>query len=128
MPENSIVSAQINVPYDIISNISENYSLEENQELEEIEEENEDKVISNDYYFWKKFPQDLLELSEICNAIHLDMNMFNDLIIKLDISTKTHNYNDNHIKVPLRFRDLNKIIDFLDYIYNKFYVIHLDFM
>jgi hypothetical protein len=44
MPENSIVSAQINVPYDIISNISENYSLEENQELEEIEEENEDII------------------------------------------------------------------------------------
>ena len=130
-PESSIITAQINVPFDIVSNISENFSVKENkeiEEIEEIEENEEDEEISNDYYFWKKFHQDLLELSELCNAIHLDMNMFNDLIIKLDVNTKTHNYNDNYIQIPLRFRDLNKIINFLDYIYNKFYVIHLDLM
>ncbi len=118
-PEKTAVITQINVPYDIISNVSDNYSSKQNEVNEKI---------SNDYYFWNKFPQDLLELTELCAAIHLDINILNDLIVKLEIDTNTHKYNDNRIQIPIRFRDLNKIIEFLNFIYNKFYVIHLDLM
>ncbi|TXT66970.1 MAG: hypothetical protein BAJALOKI1v1_220003 [Promethearchaeota archaeon] len=118
--EDSAVDVQISVPFDVASQVSEDYTISTEEEDEEVEIEN------HNHYFWRKFPKDLFELSDLCENIHIDKNVYNDLLIKLSINTRTHNYNDKNIKVPLRFRDLKKIIDFLDYIYNKYYVIHLD--
>jgi len=113
MIPNRLVRVKLKIPFDIVRNVTEEGS--------EIEDEKED---SPDYYFWNIFPEDLFRLSEFCEKINLDMNRINDLVLTMHIDTETKNYPENSDKnIPLRYRDLQKIIDFIDFIYNKFYVI-----
>jgi hypothetical protein len=124
-PEESVVTAQINIPYEIVSNVADNFTQNtEQQEEGVLENQTENK----NYYFWKKFPEELFELSKYCYSIHIDKNDFNDLTIKFEVNTNTHRFNNRRIQLPLRFRDLDRIIEFLSHLYNQFYVIHLDFI
>lgn len=113
MIPNQLVRVKLKIPFDIVRNVTE--------EVSTIENEKED---SADYYFWNTFPEDLFRLSEFCEKINLDMNMMNDFVLTMHIDTETKNYpEDSNKNIPLRYRDLQKIIDFINFIYNKFYVI-----
>ncbi|TFF99758.1 MAG: hypothetical protein EU541_04120 [Promethearchaeota archaeon] len=105
------VKVRIKIPNDIVSNIN-NINKEE-----ELDEE------SSEFYFQREFHQDIFELSNLCSKISLGCNFFNDLIIDLIINNKTYEYKEKKTKTPLRYRDLKQIINFLDKIYNKYYVI-----
>ncbi|MFO7797422.1 MAG: hypothetical protein ACQERB_07215 [Promethearchaeati archaeon] len=110
---NEYVETKLKIPFDIISNVTEEISQVGNEHKE-----------SPDYYFWNTFPEDLFRLSEFCEKINLDMNRMKDLVLIMQIDTETKNYSDDSkLNIPLRYRDLQKIIDFIDFIYNKFYVI-----
>jgi len=110
---NKYVETKLKIPFDIVSNVTEEISQVENEHKE-----------NPDYYFWNTFPEDLFRLSEFCEKINLDMNRVKDIVLIMQIDTETKNYSDNSKRnIPLRYRDLQKIIDFIDFIYNKFYVI-----
>ncbi len=117
-PEVSVKSVQekevkirIKIPNDIVSAVND-------KKIEEDIDEN-----SSDFYFWKEFPEDLMVISSLCNEISLSNNFYDDLIINLSICSKIYNYKGNTETLPLKYRDLKKLIAFIDKIYNNFYVI-----
>jgi hypothetical protein len=113
MIKDQYVRVKLKIPFDIASNVTE--------EASNIDGENRENA---DFYFWNKFPEDLFQLSELCEKINLDMNRINDLVLTIHIDTETKNYPEGSDKnMPLRYRDLRKIIEFIDFIYNQFYVI-----
>lgn len=109
--QNDYIKVRIKIPNDIVSSINN---------IEAAEDLNEE---SSEYYFRKEFHQDLFELSSFCSKISLNTNFYDDLIINLIIREKTHKYKENNVQVPLRYRDLKRVIEFLDKLYNRYYVI-----
>jgi len=104
------VELRIKLPNDVISKVKHNYL------------ESEEKS-TRDTYFWEKFPEDISSLTEFCQEISMEMNWSKDLEIKLFISTNKNYSNHINKKAPLRYRDLRSIIEFINKIYNQFYVI-----
>jgi len=78
-----------------------------------------------DNYFWENFPTDLDAISQYCKEIHLEMKKNNDLEIKLYINLQTNNAIDKKRQLPLRFRDLRFLLNFIYRMYNDYYIIWL---
>ncbi len=78
-----------------------------------------------DHYFWKIFPNDLEALTQFCKEIHLNLDNYNNLTIKLDIGIESNNYSEGKKINKLRFRDLNLIKNFIYRLYKEFYIIWL---
>ena len=99
------------LPSDVISKIKSTPDTSENSPA--------------DNYFWENFPADLDGVSQFCNEIHLEMKKNNDLAIKLYINLETNNSIDKKRQLPLRFRDLRFLLNFIYRMYNDYYIIWL---
>jgi hypothetical protein len=105
------VELKMKLPNDVISKVKNEDDFEN------------DAKTTRDEYFWEKFPEEIATLTDYCKEIHMEMNRNKDLVIKLYVGTEI-NYKDKvgH-QDPLRYRDLKSILEFVNKIYNQFYVI-----
>ncbi|GAG70191.1 unnamed protein product, partial [marine sediment metagenome] len=76
-----------------------------------------------DQYFWNTFWEDLNSLTQYCDEIHLQMDKDQNLEIALSLSLLTSNYSEDEKRIPLRFRDLRLILNFITRIYTDYYII-----
>ena len=106
------VEIAVKVPYDVLNEVSPEYPIE-----------NDSKV---DHYFWNTFWEDLNSLTQYCDEIHLQMDTSQNLEISLVLSTETKNYDEEENPVPLRFRDLRLILNFINRIYQDYYILWVD--
>ncbi|MFX0072787.1 MAG: hypothetical protein ACFFAO_17025 [Candidatus Hermodarchaeota archaeon] len=109
---NKFVEITTILPKDIVKSISEAPVMEENPS-------------KKDHYFWNVFYEDLETMMVLCEEIHLKMDWNNNLLVKLCINLETNNINENGKRNPLRFRDLRLMLNFIQRLYNEFYVIWL---
>ena len=109
---NSHVSIKTIVPKDIISQI---------HPFEEINDESEE-----DTYFHNQFHTDIDELMQVCQRIQLRIDRNQNLEIKLYLDLITNNYTDKKKHIPIKYRDLFKVKEFLEKLYNQFYILWLD--
>jgi hypothetical protein len=100
------------LPKDVINTISETPAVAENPS----------KI---DHYFWNVFYEDLEAMLQFCREIHLEYDWMGNLLIKLGISLETNNFNEKKKKIQLRYRDLRFLLNFIQRLYNEFYVIWL---
>jgi len=105
------VEITVKIPYDVLSKISTEPSIK-----------NDSKA---DHYFWNTFWEDLNALTQYCDEIHLQMDKNQNLEIILYLSTETSNYDEDENPVPLRFRDLGLILNFINRIYQDYYIIKI---
>ena len=103
------VEISVKVPYEILIKIGEKPIDEQSTK-------------ANDY-FWNTFWEDLNALTRYCDEIHLQMDKNQNLEIALSISLLTNNYSEEEKRVPLRFRDLRLILNFVTRIYTDYYII-----
>ena len=103
------VEITVKVPYDVLTKVKSEPS-----------EENDSKA---DQYFWNIFWEDLNALTQYCDEINLQMDKNQNLEIILSISLLTNNYAEDETRVPLRFRDLRLILNFITRIYTDYYII-----
>ncbi len=125
--QNSI-EMTIQITHDIISKIKldkqiEGESIELFSDVEMIPHRLGPTLNPNLDYFWKSFSGDIEALIQYCREIGLRFDKNNNLKIKLLISTTINNSLDKAIQTPLRYRDLRPILNFINRIYNEFYVI-----
>ncbi|MFX1410061.1 MAG: hypothetical protein ACFFA6_06895 [Promethearchaeota archaeon] len=106
------VSVSTMVPHDVLVKIKDNPP------------EDDDSKINK--YFWNVFPEDLDALTQFCEEIHLEIDKNENLEIILNIGIESNNYIEGNKRVPLRFRDLRLILNFITRIYNDFYIIWVD--
>ncbi|MFX1345124.1 MAG: hypothetical protein ACFFBC_09690 [Promethearchaeota archaeon] len=106
------VEITVKVPYDVLSKISTEPSMKIDSKV--------------DQYFWNTFWEDLNALTHYCDEIHLQMDLNQDLEITLYLSTETSIYDEDENPVPLRFRDLRLILNFINRIYQDYYIIWVD--
>jgi len=106
------VEITVKVPYDVLNEISTEPSIK-----------NDSKA---DQYFWNTFWEDLNALTQYCDEIHLQMDKNQNLEITLYLSTETSNYDEEENPVPLRFRDLRLILNFINRIYQDYFVLRVD--
>lgn len=78
-----------------------------------------------DHYFWNVFYEDLEAMLQFCKEIHLEYDWMGNLLIKLDINVETNNFNEKGNRILLRYRDLRFLLNFIQRLYNEFYVIWL---
>jgi len=103
------VEIALKVPYDILTNISEEPLIDNNSKA--------------DQYFWNTFWEDLNALTQYCDEINLNIDTNQNLEIVLYLGLLTSNYNEEGIKAKLRFRDLRLIFNFITRIYTDYYII-----
>ncbi|MFW9877204.1 MAG: hypothetical protein ACFFG0_29285 [Candidatus Thorarchaeota archaeon] len=106
------VEITVKVPYDVLNTISTEPSIKNNSKA--------------DHYFWNTFWEDLNALTQYCDEIHLQMDKNQNLEIILYLSTDTSNYDEEENPVPLRFRDLRLILNFINRIYQDYYIIWVE--
>ncbi len=106
------VSVSTMVPHDVLIKIKDKPP-----------EDNDSKA---DNYFWNVFAEDLDALTQYCEEIHLQMDDNENLEIILNISVESNNYVEHNKRLPLRFRDLRLIFNFITRIYNDYYIIWVD--
>ena len=106
------IEISVKVPYDVLNEVSAEPSVE-----------NDSKV---DHYFWNTFWEDLNALTQYCDEIHLQMDKNQNLEITLYLSTETSNYDEEENPVPLRFRDLRLVLNFINRIYQDYFVLRVD--
>ena len=100
------------LPRDVINNISETAIVAENPS----------KI---DHYFWNVFYEDLEAMLLFCKEIHLEYDWMGNLLIKMNIDLKTNNFDEKKNRIHLRYRDLRFLLNFIQRLYNEFYVIWL---
>jgi hypothetical protein len=103
------VEISVKVPYDVLTKIGEEPMEEHSSKANE--------------YFWNTFWEDLNSLTQYCDEIHLQMDKSQNLEITLSISLLTNNYSEEEKRIPLRFRDLRLILNFITRIYTDYYII-----
>jgi len=106
------VEITVKVPFDVLNEISTEPSIK-----------NDSKA---DQYFWNTFWEDLNALTQYCDEIHLQMDKNQNLEITLYLSTETSNYDEEENPVPLRFRDLRLVLNFINRIYQDYFVLRVD--
>jgi hypothetical protein len=109
-----MVRLTVKIPHDVLSRVKSEW-VNEN-----------DDINDPDNYFWNIFHKDIQNLTQHCQKISLKMNLAQDLRVELYLNNKSNNFIDHTKKIPLRFRDLEEVLDFVDKLYNKYYVIWLD--
>ncbi len=91
----------LTIPKDVVAKITDNYNPK-------------NKKSDLDEYFWNLLHEDLMTVSQICEKIKLYVNDLNDnLMIKLYLNLETSNYNEKRNKLPLRYRDLRIMLNFI---------------
>ncbi len=100
------------LPKDVLNTISKTPTVAENPS-------------KKDHYFWNVFYEDLEAMVQFCKEIHLDYDWMGNLLIKLGINLETNNFNEKNNKIQLRYRDLRFLLNFIQRLYNEFYVIWL---
>ncbi|TKJ18573.1 MAG: hypothetical protein CEE43_17685 [Promethearchaeota archaeon Loki_b32] len=103
------VEITLKIPYDVLTKISEEPSIANNSKA--------------DQYFWNTFWEDLNALTQYCDQINLNIDKNQNLEIILYISLLTNNFNEVGEKLPLRFRDLRLIFNFITRIYTDYYIL-----
>ena len=103
------VQITITLPSDIINNISNDPVAQEN-------------FSKSDHYFWNVFYEDLETMTQFCQTIHLEIDNIGNLLIKLDINLLTNNYDEKQKPLPLRYRDLRFLLNFVQRLYTDFYI------
>jgi hypothetical protein len=103
------VEIMVKIPYDVLTKVRSDAT-----------EINDSKA---DQYFWNTFWEDLNALTQNCDEIHLQMDKSQNLEVALSISLLTSNYSEDEKRVPLRFRDLRLILNFITRIYTDYYII-----
>ncbi|MHA1293369.1 MAG: hypothetical protein ACTSQJ_11960 [Promethearchaeota archaeon] len=94
--------------------------------LLKVQKTSPEKVDSkSDLYFWDGFAEDLQFMMQFCKEIKLEMDQYNNLSIKLYIRIEGNNSNVKKEKIALKFRDLKILFNFVNRIYNDYYVIWL---
>lgn len=109
---NQFVEITTIIPKDVISGIKSNYTPDED-------------ASKSDQYFWNTFQKDLEALADFCQKITLNIDFNNNLEIKLYLNLMTNQHFTKKLRVPLRYRDMRLILNFIYRIYNDFYVIWL---
>ena len=99
------------IPKDVLVGVKSNYNPEETES-------------KPDHYFWNIFQEDLEALAEFCERISLNIDLYSNLEIKLCINLMTNQIISGK-RVPLRYRDMKLILNFIYRIYNDFYIIWL---
>lgn len=110
--QNEFVEITTIIPNDVLSGIKSNYTPEENES-------------KSDHYFWNTFQKDLEALADFCQRITLTLDFNNNLKIKLYLNLETNQHFTKMQRVPLRYRDMRLILNFVYRIYNDFYIIWL---
>ncbi len=105
------VKISAKIPREVIRKISDAPPLENGSNI--------------DKYFWKDFMEDVETLSNICGEINLNFNYIGDLEIQLNLLSSSNSYIDNN-KMPIRFRDLRLLFNFINRIYQDYYILHLE--
>jgi len=82
-------------------------------------------VSKSDQYFWNTFQKDLEALADFCQRITLNIDYNNNLEINLYLNLETNQHFTKKQRVPLRYRDMKLILNFIYRIYNDFYIIWL---
>ena len=100
------------IPKDVLSGIKSNYNPEEDSS-------------KSDHYFWNTFQKDLEALADYCHRITLNIDFNNNLEIKLYLNLMTNQHFAKNQRVPLKYRDMRLILNFIYRIYNDFYIIWL---
>ena len=103
------VEITITLPSDIINKISNAPVAQENSS-------------KSDHYFWNVFYEDLETMTQFCQTIHLEIDYVGNLLIKLDINLVTNNYDEKQKPLPLRYRDLRFLLNFVQRLYTDFYI------
>ena len=103
------IKISVKVPYDILMQVKS-----------EPTKDNDSKA---DQYFWNTFWEDLNALTQYCDEIHLQMDKNQNLEITLSVSLLTNNYSEDEKRIPLRFRDLRLILNFITRIYTDYYIL-----
>jgi len=103
------VEITVKIPHDVLSKVKDNPSEEFNSKADD--------------YFWNIFWEDLNTLTHYCEELHLQMDKNQNLEITLSISLLTNNYSDDGKRVPLRFRDLRLILNFITQIYTDYFIV-----
>lgn len=106
------VEITVKVPYDVLNEVSAVPSKEKDSKA--------------DQYFWNTFWEDLNALSQYCDEIHLQMDLNQNLEIILYLSTETSIIDEDENPVPLRFRDLRLILNFINRIYQDYYIVWVE--
>jgi len=109
---NKFVEITTIIPKDVLTGVNSNYTPDEN-------------TSKSDQYFWNTFQKDLEALGDFCQRITLNIDFLNNLEIKLYINLETNQHFTKKQRVPLRYRDMRLILNFIYRIYNDFYVIWL---
>ena len=107
---NKYVEITTIIPKDVLAGIKSNYNPEE-------------EASKSDQYFWITFQKDLEALAEFCQRITLNIDFNSNLEIKLYLSLVTNQHVTKKKRVPLRYRDMKLILNFIYRIYNDFYII-----
>lgn len=76
-----------------------------------------------DNYFWNIFWDDLGALMDLCDQIQIRIRRNDDLIISLYLDLLTNKLNRELKQMPLQYKDLRLILNFIYKMYNEFYVI-----
>jgi hypothetical protein len=106
------VDITVKIPYDVLNEVSAEPSIKEDSKA--------------DHYFWNTFWEDLNSLTQYCDEIHLQMDLNQNLEITMYLSTETSIYDEDENPVPLRFRDLRLILNFINRIYQDYYILWVD--
>ncbi|MFX0104993.1 MAG: hypothetical protein ACFE75_05850 [Candidatus Hodarchaeota archaeon] len=102
----------VKVPFDVLRKVTNEPSIEKDSKADD--------------YFWNIFWEDLNALTQYCEELHLQIDINQDLEIILNVSTRTKNYIEKGKWVPLRFRDLRLILNFITRIYQDYYIIWIE--
>ncbi len=103
------VKITVKIPYDVLKQVKTEPSQDDDSKA--------------DLYFWNTFREDLNALTQYCDEIQLQMDKNQNLEITLSISLLTNNYSEDEKRIPLRFRDLRLILNFITRIYTDYYII-----
>ncbi|MFX1277273.1 MAG: hypothetical protein ACFFBP_08610 [Promethearchaeota archaeon] len=112
LKKNKYVLIETKIPKDVLAKISNEFSLE--QEPSKI-----------DGYFWNAFEEDIKSLSLFCPKIRLYFDLYDNLNLKLYLNLKTNQISSDGKQLPLRFRDLKWILNFIYRLYTDFYILWL---
>ena len=109
---NKYVEIKTIVPQDIISKISQEFTPEADHS-------------KGEQYFWNEFQEDLEVLSQYCKKIKIYFDIYNNMNIKLSLDLRTNQVSTTGKFLPLRFRDLRWILNYIYRIYTDFYILWL---
>ena len=113
LKDSKYVKIILTITKDIVAKITDNYNPKNNKS-------------DLDEYFWNLLQEDLMTVSQVCEKIKLYVNDMNEnLMINLYLNLETSIYDEKMNKLPLRYKDLRILLNFVFKIYNEYYILWL---